>query len=472
MAGLTLPLRAALTVIALGGFPSALLAADTAPSEPLQIFARFKSALEANNLATAGQRAEELVAITEAQRGKDSRELVNPLTNLGTVQFRRGNFAAAEANYQRAIALIEGQVSGADRLLIRPLQGLGETWLASNRPADAATALKRAVDLSRNLDGLYNADQLDAVDALIEAYEKMGAKAEAEREHQYAFRIAETNFGKRDLRLVEPLDRYARFFESVGRYATARGLHARALQLAEELSAEKPVVGVPALRGLARTWLLEAIYGPEVEAQPAFELNDGGDPFVNNANQARLNSEGLRALSFALDVVNRSKPVDLRQLGELHAQIGDWYLISGNLGRAYASYGDSWKALSNAAVATGTPQLRALLESPRVLVYRAPSASASRMRVQNSDDYAVKDVEMRLKVGKDGKVLDVVVANTAAPENSTKAAMLAARKTRFAPRIVDGEPAETEGVVLREQLMVRIQRSSQASSSDPPAATP
>lgn len=472
MAGLTLPLRAALTVIALGGFPSALLAADTAPSEPLQIFARFKSALEANDLATAGQRAEELVAITEAQRGKDSRELVNPLTNLGTVQFRRGNFAAAEANYQRAIALIEGQVSGADRLLIRPLQGLGETWLASNRPADAATALKRAVDLSRNLDGLYNADQLDAVDALIEAYEKMGAKAEAEREHQYAFRIAETNFGKRDLRLVEPLDRYARFFESVGRYATARGLHARALQLAEELSAAKPVVGVPALRGLARTWLLEAIYGPEVEAQPAFELNDGGDPFVNNANQARLNSEGLRALSFALDVVNRSKPVDLRQLGELHAQIGDWYLISGNLGRAYASYGDSWKALSNAAVATGTPQLRALLESPRVLVYRAPSASASRMRVQNSDDYAVKDVEMRLKVGKDGKVLDVVVANTAAPENSTKAAMLAARKTRFAPRIVDGEPAETEGVVLREQLMVRIQRSPQASSSDPPAATP
>lgn len=472
MAGLTLPLRAALTVIALGVFPSALLAADTAPSEPLQIFARFKSALEANDLATAGQRAEELVSITEAQRGKDSRELVNPLTNLGTVQFRRGNFAAAEANYQRAIALIEGQVSGADRLLIRPLQGLGETWLASNRPADAATALKRAVDLSRNLDGLYNADQLDAVDALIEAYEKMGAKAEAEREHQYAFRIAETNFGKRDLRLVEPLDRYARFFESVGRYATARGLHARALQLAEELSAEKPVVGVPALRGLARTWLLEAIYGPEVEAQPAFELNDGGDPFVNNANQARLNSEGLRALSFALDVVNRSKPVDLRQLGELHAQIGDWYLISGNLGRAYASYGDSWKALSNAAVATGTPQLRALLESPRVLVYRAPSASASRMRVQNSDDYAVKDVEMRLKVGKDGKVLDVVVANTAAPENSTKAAMLAARKTRFAPRIVDGEPAETEGVVLREQLMVRIQRSPQASSSDPPAATP
>ncbi len=472
MAGISLPLRAALTLVALGACPSALLAANVTPGEPLQIFARFKSALEANDLTAAGQRAEELVALTEAQYGKDSRELVNPLTNFGTVQFRRGQFVAAEASYQRAVALIEGQVAGADRLLIRPLQGLGETWLATNRAAEAATVLKRAVDLSRNLDGLYNADQLDTVDALIEAYEKMGAKADAEREHQYTFRITETSFGKRDLRLVEPLDRYARFFESVGRYATARGLHARALQLAEELSADKPLIGVPALRGLARTWLLEAIYGPEVEAQPAFEFNDSGDPFVNNANQTRLNSEGLRALNFAIDVVNRSKPLDLHQLGELHAQIGDWYLVSGNLGRAYASYGDSWKALSSVAVASGTPQLRALLESPRVLVYRAPSSSVSRMRAQSPDDYAVKDVEMRLKVGKDGKVLDVIVANTAAPENSTKAAVLAARKTRFAPRIVDGEAAETEGVMLREQLMIRIQRSSQASSSDPPAATP
>jgi len=464
MAGITLPLRAALTLVAL---VLASATATAAASEPLQIFARFKSALEANDLVSAEQRALELVAVAETRHGKDSRELVNPLTNLGTVQFRRGDFAAAEATYQRAIGLIEGQLSGADRMLIRPLHGLGETWLANNRPAEAALVLKRAVDLSRNLDGLYNPEQLDVVDALIEAYEKMGRRAEAEREHQYAFRIVETTYGKRDLRLIEPLDRYARFFESVGRYATARGLHARALQLTEELSADKPVLSVPSLRGLARTWLLEAIYGPEVEAQPAFEFNDAGDPFANNANQARLNSEGLRALNFAVDVINRSKPIDSRQLGETHAQIGDWYLVSGSVGRALASYGESWKALGSAG-----PEARALLEAPRVLVYRAPSSSVTRMRVQSPDDYAIRDVEMRLKVGKDGKVLDVIVANSTAPENSTKAAVLAARKTRFAPRIVDGEPAETEGVVLREQLMIRIQRERAAEPQAPAAQAP
>jgi Flp pilus assembly protein TadD len=111
MAGLALPLRTAL-IAACGVLSAAPLGAQTgAPpastgtaTEPLQIFARFRSALEANDLLTAGDRARELVEITEARHGKDSRELVNPLANLGTVQFRRGDFAAAEANYQRASA--------------------------------------------------------------------------------------------------------------------------------------------------------------------------------------------------------------------------------------------------------------------------------------------------------------------------------------------------------------------------------
>jgi TonB family protein len=109
-----------------------------------------------------------------------------------------------------------------------------------------------------------------------------------------------------------------------------------------------------------------------------------------------------------------------------------------------------------------------LLEAPRVLVYRAPSSSVARMRAGNPDDYAVRDVEMRLKVGADGRVDDAEVANSDAPENSTKAALLAARKTRFAPRLANGEPVETEGVVLREKLLIRIQRERPAAETPEP----
>lgn len=107
-----------------------------------------------------------------------------------------------------------------------------------------------------------------------------------------------------------------------------------------------------------------------------------------------------------------------------------------------------------------------MLSAPRVLVYRAPSSSVARLRPTDPDDYAIREVDMRLTVGRDGKVTDVSVAASAAPENSTRAAMLAARKARFAPRIVDGEPVETAGVVLREQLLIRIQAEKPASPQD------
>ncbi|MFZ9873591.1 MAG: tetratricopeptide repeat protein, partial [Steroidobacteraceae bacterium] len=171
MAGITLSFRTALIA-----FLTCTVAAPLAAQElePLQIFAQFKSALDANDLARAEAQAEALVSTLERRHGKDAQELVNPLTNLGTVQFRRGELLLAESSYQRAISLIEGQRSGADRQLLRPLHGLGETWLASGRPAEATVALKRAVDLSRNLDGLYNFEQLDIVDALIEGYVALG----------------------------------------------------------------------------------------------------------------------------------------------------------------------------------------------------------------------------------------------------------------------------------------------------------
>jgi hypothetical protein len=36
--------------------------------------------------------------------------------------------------------------------------------------------------------------------------------------------------------------------------------------------------------------------------------------------------------------------------------------------------------------------------------------------------------------------------------------LLAARKARFAPRIENGQPVETEGVLMTEQLLIRTQR--------------
>lgn len=455
MAGVPLSVRKALTIAFFALALSGAAAQSTAPAAQadarLADQAALKQALERNDLRTAAMLATQIVAKSEERFGKESAELVNPLTNLGTVAYRSGDFVAAEAAYQRAVRLIDGQLSGADRRLVRPLQGLGETWLAAGKSNEAAAALKRAVDLSRNLDGLYNLEQLDLVDALIEALEGADRLTEAEREHQNAFRVVETAYGKKDLRLVEPLDRYARWYETVGRYATARGLHARALQLAEELSPTKPVVGVPALRGLARTWLLEALYGPEVEPTTAGpEMSDGTELFAPNAGAGRLNNDGERALRFALAILDAQKPIDTALRSEVLAQLADWHLIAGNLNRANGLYADAWKALD------ATPEQRKWLEAPRLLFYRAPATAASRLRPADPSEYVAREVRFRIRVGRDGKIIESTVESSDAPEATQKSAAFALRRARYAPRLENGEPAESEGVPFRETLLVKI----------------
>lgn len=149
--------------------PSAPLPAAT-DAERHGVYKAFRAEFDAAHFTTALPIAQRLVELTEQQYGADDRQLVNPLTNLGTVYYRLGDYPAAETAYLRAVRLIEGKLAGADRMLMRPLTGLGETYLATRQHAEAATALKRAVDLSRNLDGLFNVEQLDILDPLIESY--------------------------------------------------------------------------------------------------------------------------------------------------------------------------------------------------------------------------------------------------------------------------------------------------------------
>jgi len=67
-------------------------------------------------------------------------------------------------------------------------------------------------------------------------------------------------------------------------------------------------------------------------------------------------------------------------------------------------------------------------------------------------------VEQLLRVGRDGKVLDARLPDGAEPDAVVRSLMFAARKARYAPRIEAGVPAETEGVVFRERMLVKASR--------------
>ena len=115
----------------------------TSASEQGELFLRFKSAFEAGDWASAEERATALVRLIESNGNDRSRELVNPLTNLGTVAYRQGKFDVAIEHYQRAIQLIDGERAGA-RLLFDGTAIAGVGHAAAAAAAAAATTTTAA----------------------------------------------------------------------------------------------------------------------------------------------------------------------------------------------------------------------------------------------------------------------------------------------------------------------------------------
>lgn len=446
-------------LLVLSSFGAAQPARALDDAERQGVYKEFRAAFDAKQYAAALPIAEKLVSLSEQQYGADSDALVNPLANLGTVHYRMGNFAAAEVPYQRAVRIVEARGGGAERKLIRPLHGLGETWFAARQLPEAAVALKRAIDLSRNLDGLFNVEQLPILVTLIDTYVALGRTADAEKEHQYAFRVAETNYGARDLRMLEPIERYARWFEYNGRYNSARALHGRALQLAEQLAGGASQQRVTPLRGIARTYYLEYLYGGQKEEVP-LENDPFAPPAAPGSDVPRLNADGEKALRIAVDVLTKNTPVDQRLRGDTLVDLGDWYQIADALPKAKEAYRLGW--LDLAAV-----QSTRRLAAPRQLGYRPPLGSVARARPSKPEEWDDRAVEMSFTVSRDGVVSDPRLVKGEIPDNMLKSVIGALRKAVYAPRIEAGQAEQTADVRFVEHMLVR-----KPSTPAPPAAAP
>jgi len=419
--------------------------------ERLEVYHQFRSLFDAHRFQEALAPAQQLVTLTEQQYGPKAAELVTPLTNLGTTYHRLGRHEEAVGVYQRSIEIVEATASGTDRRLLRPLQGLGVTYAALGQFDNASLVLKRAVDLSRNIDGLFNAGQLQMLTPLIASYVALADFANAEKEHQFALQVAETAYGKDDLRLLGPIDTYARWFEFVGRYSAARALHARALSIVESNGKLTPLA-VDALRGIARTYRLEYFNGSESEPATA-DAPLALEPLSSPSWSMRsLNPDGEQALRAAVQVLARETPPNHARLGETLVDLADWYVCSGDEPRAQIAYRQAWLELQTAG-STG------LLAQPRQLAYRPPPASITRSRIEprEAEEHGV---DVSFTVTPEGRTAEVTAVQSDASEGQQKAVISAVKRARYGPRVLDGSAVATPGVTLHERIVTKRKKPS------------
>ena len=423
-------------------------AAEALPDERNASYLEFRTAFDAGNFAAALPLASRVVEMTRAQYGTDAPELANPLSNLATTYLRMREFGLALDTYRQALTLLDLQGDATHPKLVRPLHGMGAALRGLDRSEEAIAPLKRAVDITRNRDGLYAAAQLPILTPLIDSYMASRRFEDAGREQQYAYAVAEAAYGKDDVRLLGPLDSYARWNETVGRFTAARLLHARAIQLADAATPNS-IKAIAGLRGIARSFRLAFLNG---ETEEAVAEANALPSTLGNSTLTRVisapSTEGERALRNALQRLESSGSTQAALRGELLIDLGDWYLTAGAAGRALASYRDAWPEL----VAGGNTQL---LATPVAVVYRPPNMAVSRS-TEDADEFDVRDVEVHLSIAASGAVRDAIVSNPEPASEAAERALLAAvKRAAWRPAFSNGEAIAITDHVLHERLYVR-----------------
>jgi tetratricopeptide (TPR) repeat protein len=431
-------------------------------AERVAVYKDFRAKYDARQYALAQPFAEQLVALTEQQYGPEELQLTDPLTNLATVHFKLGNFPQAVENYRRSLNILQAKSTIADKAQIRPLHGLGVSLLGARDPEQAVVALKRAADLSRNTDGLYNIGQIEFIDALIDAYAATGRWPEADKESEYALRVEEAAYGRNSPKLLGRLDKLARWYEAQRRYTSERNVYERSLSILNRSGTANDPRRIAPLRGIARSFRLEAFYGVE-GADNAGTFNSGptGAGVFNDGTSQR---RGESALTTALAIVDANAPVDQVVRGAVLADLGDWYLTTNSLRRAYDNYAESWKAF---ALAGSTHYL----EKPRPLAIRPSISSVDRSQLEPAEA-EVKLVEMRFTVDRDGRVDNVTSPTTDVPEPIVRNAVASMKRARFAPRIENGAAVPTENATYVERVLVRVTSPASAPAAPPETAPP
>jgi len=440
-------------LLALALPPGAALAVTDA--DRINIYKDFRTQFDSRQYAAAKPLAERLVQLTEEQYGAEELPVSTPLANLATVNYKLGDFAAAIEGYQRSLRILQAKSTLADKQQIRPLHGLGVSFLGANDPASAVVALKRAADLSRNTDGLFNINQIEFIDPLIDAYAATGRWAEADKESAYALRVEEAYHGRNSVNLLDRLDKLARWYEADRRYTTERTIYERSLSILQKAAPESDLRRVPPLRGISRAFRLELFYGVEgAEQGGSFNAGAQGAPVFADGTQQR---RGETSLTSALAVIDANNPIDQQLRGEVLADLGDWYLVANAPRRAYETYAEAWKSLQ-------TVQNTQYLSQPRILAYRPSISSLERSQIDPAEA-VVKLVEMHFTVDRDGRVDNVTSPTTDVPDAVVKNSIASMKRARYAPRIENGAAVATDGVVFVERVLVK------ASSVEAPPAS-
>lgn len=361
--------------------------------------------------------AETMAELTEQEFGSPSIELATTLSNLAFVQRSLKLFDESNAAFLGAIEMYRAVEGPFTASTITPLVSMGANYHEMGDFFQALGIFQEARTVNRRAFGLLNTDQVDIVYHIAATLASMRRFDEAHLQQQDALRLMERVHGSDSLEILLYIYRYAEWLVSGFQFDPARQQYLRAMELIRAHDGPDSALMVTPLREIGNSYRIQ-------------KLGEG---------------RGISSLRRALEVAESQAEPNNLELARVLRDIGDWQTAFSRVGPPGEEYVRAWELLGN--VENGE-ELRTEWFDDGNGDYVLREFPSSRGLVDSDEPGAVEGyVRIVFDVDVDGKSLNVNVLESEPPGFKDTAMLRAISRSRFRPRVVDGEVVYASGLI-------------------------
>ncbi|MDX1570626.1 MAG: tetratricopeptide repeat protein [Xanthomonadales bacterium] len=378
--------------------------------------AAYEAHLENRDFEQAVDSARLLLDVIAEELGSDHVEYAYALSDLGAALHHAGRNEEALAPLQESISLIGAANGLYSPVLIGPMAYLGMAFQGLERHEPALDALTRAQHITHRHWGAMNPYQLKLVYAKAASLESLNELHEAEDQLRLGLKLSREQHGEEALESLPALYYLAEWLRATGAFRPALSLYRDAMLMLAGPDGEDTPAMVPAMRGMAATFLLEQ----DVEVDRGLTLH-------------RRIVELMEARPEAFSATDRI---------QAYADLGDWLILFEREEEAWDAYGKAW-ALGQS---DPTRDWNEYFAEPR-LIYAGPNLTVDFMGYQVIGEEVYYDFEFRIR--EDGRPSHVKVRDSNLSTLTRSRAIGFLRLGKFRPAIVDGKPVERRDYRIR-----------------------
>lgn len=364
--------------------------------------------------------------------------------------------------YRKAIVLIEDEYGVYDGRLPKQLMGLGLAYQSQGEHQTAIGSFKRAIHVSRINDGLHSLKQVPMLSRLVDSYVETRDWKNANDKQHILYQLKRRNYGDQNPKLLGPLSKMVEWHLS----AYQRGSNMTHLLRAWELN-KHAISIIETNYGPEDMQLSEALFRQALTSyhlaslqmsasSPSSSVGQGHQRSINMTapnlpeQDERLHSmlspyrDGKTALLRRVNIYKKNPEVSADNRAEALVHLGDWYFYFNKRESAIRTYREA------VAVLEENDDTRSHIEQvfgkPHALTFEV---SDERPEQDQDENKQQGYVEASFNITPAGRARNIKILDSNPPKMMDSIVQKSIKATRYRPRIIDGKPVLTKGVIYR-----------------------